>query len=245
MKGNQSHNVLLLLDGNEVEHITWHLARFAQFSVVGIIETIEGSVVCINNLNPDVIFVSADLLEKKCFELSQKLDEIKQKPVLVYLKDNNNHAIEAMENWVIYYLNYPISVIDFDTFVEKFEKGFAGMLQLENGRTKNGIPSRNKIRLDQKMATLFINLDDIIYCKASGPYTEIVLEDNQMETVSVHLKNLNEMLDDSFLRVGRSLIINTKHLSRIDKKRKLLEFSKDHRSFSLPVSSRLISKILS
>lgn len=52
-----------------------------------------------------------------------------------------------------------------------------------------------------------IFLDQIIYCKAEGSYTKIITED-EVITQRIILGNLEEKLDNRFLRIHRSYIVN-------------------------------------
>ena len=71
----------------------------------------------------------------------------------------------------------------------------------------------------------------LIYISADGNYSDIVTQDNRKEMVSFQLGQLEDLLEEqlgsknySFVRLGRSLIINTRfvHLIDITKQRVVL-----------------------
>ena len=100
-----------------------------------------------------------------------------------------------------------------------------------------------KLRFNQKGRTIFIDPGEIVYCKAEGNYTEIFIDEYQSEIVSHHLKDIMELLDGSFQRLGRSLIIHKTYLSKIDREHRTLEFKKQDQLITIPVSSRQLHNI--
>lgn len=55
----------------------------------------------------------------------------------------------------------------------------------------------------------------IVYCSASGSYTEIILDTGETFTVSKKLKELESVLPINFLRVHRSHLVNINHVKEI------------------------------
>ncbi|HKH63062.1 MAG TPA: LytTR family DNA-binding domain-containing protein [Flavitalea sp.] len=61
----------------------------------------------------------------------------------------------------------------------------------------------------------FFNTSDIIYCKAEGSYTTLVLKDKQNCLVSKNLKDFENLLAESgFCRVHHSYLINLSHVQK-------------------------------
>jgi two-component system, LytTR family, response regulator len=85
----------------------------------------------------------------------------------------------------------------------------------------NKILTNKKLRFNTKSCDVFIVLDDIIYGQADGNYTHLWLLDGRMLCVTIQLgKVLMSLPIDSFLRANRSVIINLKYLSKVNKKEK-------------------------
>jgi two-component system LytT family response regulator len=60
----------------------------------------------------------------------------------------------------------------------------------------------------------FVPVEEIVYCQASGNYTQIVLPDQRM-LVSRSLKDVEELLSNrNFVRIHHSFIVNLDHLER-------------------------------
>ncbi len=69
-----------------------------------------------------------------------------------------------------------------------------------------------------RTGSVFINPEEIIYCKAEGNYTRIILGEKKEVLVVTQMGKLYKQLENKHLiRVGRSLLINRLLLSQISK----------------------------
>lgn len=66
---------------------------------------------------------------------------------------------------------------------------------------------------------VFLKVQDVLYCKASGSYTEVYLSGAGKNKVTI-AKTLSKVLDslpgDQFVRIHNSFVINTYHLIRFN-----------------------------
>ncbi|NJM79171.1 MAG: LytTR family transcriptional regulator [Flavobacterium sp.] len=64
-----------------------------------------------------------------------------------------------------------------------------------------------------------VKLNEVVYLEASGPYTDVYLSNGEKITVTKHLKDFENKLEDTgFFRVHNSYIINTLKMKGIHKK---------------------------
>lgn len=61
-----------------------------------------------------------------------------------------------------------------------------------------------------------INFADILYLKSAHVYIEMILQDNQKHVVRTSLNEILNNLDNSFIRIHRGYIVNTKYLTQIN-----------------------------
>lgn len=81
-----------------------------------------------------------------------------------------------------------------------------------------------------------LKIDDIVFCKADGKYTEFYTNQNTKIVSSRNLGEYTSLLDNNFFRIHHSYVVNIKHLMKIIKKDGLYcEFSNGH---VLPVAKR-------
>ncbi|MBC8884266.1 LytTR family transcriptional regulator [Flavobacterium piscinae] len=64
-----------------------------------------------------------------------------------------------------------------------------------------------------------VRLNEVVYLEASGPYTDVYLDNQEKITVTKHLKDFENKLEETgFFRVHNSFIINTLKINKIVKK---------------------------
>jgi two-component system LytT family response regulator len=72
-----------------------------------------------------------------------------------------------------------------------------------------------KLAIPATDGLVFINVDEIIYCEASGNYTNIHMGDGKKFIVSRTLKEYEDLLgDQEFFRIHNSYLINLNALKR-------------------------------
>jgi two-component system LytT family response regulator len=75
-----------------------------------------------------------------------------------------------------------------------------------------------EIALPSKDGYDFISIANIIYCKANGAYTNIILADDKKYLLSKPLGEIEQMLPDTFFeRIHHSVIVNIKHIQHLKK----------------------------
>ena len=226
------------------DQVAYHLGRHEDTQIIAAVGSVDEAMVVIRRDTPDIIFLDIDMPDKNGFELIREMDGIRPVPTIVFVTAYDQFAIKAIRASAFDYILKPIARDEFDEMVEKFRRkssetdiseGLADLL------TQFHKPE--KLRFNQKGKTIFIDPDEIVYCRADGNYTEIFIDDTHKEVVSHHLRQVADLFIGDFQRLGRSLIINRKFLSKADRSRQLLEFRKHNQDFVLQVSPALIHKV--
>jgi len=234
---NRNLKVYIVDDFAGQSKIEKALKRYPCLRLSGKSKTIEDASNHITKALPEIIFINIDLPKNRRFQLADSLLTMGHLPYMIFLSKNDHLACEAIKHFAFDYLVKPISDCEFDKLMERI--GFS----IRNTNNLNTISHNNghsKLKFIQKRNTVFIDPSKIIFCKAQGCYTEIYLDNNQVETVSHHLKEIIESLDDNFQRLGRSIVINRDYLSKVDRINHVVTFEKSEKSFSLPISPRLV-----
>ena len=64
-----------------------------------------------------------------------------------------------------------------------------------------------------------VKLEEILWCKAEGSYTEFHLTGNKKVIVSQHLKEFETLLSvNGFFRIHRSYLVNVHKITKFDKR---------------------------
>ena len=75
------------------------------------------------------------------------------------------------------------------------------------------------IAVNTSSGVVFLKIQDILYCKAAGSYTEVFLSGagKNKVTISKTLSKVQEaLIPDKFIRIHNSYVINIYHLIRFD-----------------------------
>lgn len=169
------------------------------------------AIIAINTHKPDVIFLDIQLQRETGFEILQRLDKIDFE--IIFTTAFSEFAIKAFNFSAIDYLLKPIDIELLRKAVEKARKRIAGSISqrvaelAENLRSNSFRNSRLAIPANDGL--VFISVGEIIYCEASGNYTNIFMDDNRKFMVSRTLKEYEDLLEDQdFFRIHNSHLIN-------------------------------------
>ncbi|UAM99431.1 LytTR family transcriptional regulator DNA-binding domain-containing protein [Polaribacter litorisediminis] len=190
------------------------------FSVVEIIPDFKNITELINTHKPDALILSKDDLVFN----PQIFNEINIiKPKLLYISKNKSDAFEAYKYNAIDFLLKPINSNNLIVSVYKiikhiemesvFQKNIIGKIDTINTLKKKfeyvSITSVDKIEL--------LKVEDIVFCKADGKYTEFYTANKQMIVSSRNLGEYEPSLNNNFFRIHHSYIVNIKYIIKIIK----------------------------
>lgn len=178
----------------------------------------------------DIIFLDVEMPEKNGIDLANELGIVPSD--IIFITAHTGFAIKAFEACALDYLVKPIYPEKLRGSVERYlfrkskVKKEATKIpvqeqvdELLTNYIKDGsYPRRIFISMVGEIRVL--NLDDIIYFGASGPYTKIYLQSGEVVTSSESIKNYSESLEKhpSYVRIHRSYLINKQYISSIIRK---------------------------
>ena len=172
----------------------------------------------INRLQPDLIFLDIQMPEKSGFDI---LKELHHQPLIIYCTAHDEYALLAFETASIDYLLKPIKKERLEKTIEKLEfiKRESNLCQLEDILAKqfNTITKKEfssiPVKLGNRVA--FVAIEDITHFKAEDKYVSINNNEGKEFIIDHSLNYLEQKLDDNFLRVHRSCIVNTIYIKEI------------------------------
>lgn len=171
----------------------------------------------IETYNPHIVFFDISMPGGSGFELLKQLPQINFETIFVTAYDT--FAIEAIKVNALDYILKPASIKDLNTAIQKAKqriedkKSTANINRLIEQLTKE-TPNNKKLAIPSSDGFSFIQPKEIIYLKAEGSYTKIVLTNGKPILSTHHLKEYEELLPDAeFIRVHHSYIINIEHIT--------------------------------
>lgn len=173
--------------------------------------------------NTDIIFVDINMPELTGVDFVRGLES---RHLVIFTTAYSEYAIEGFKLDAIDYLLKPFS---FNTFEKAVSKALsvAELLSLrdslvEENKLPIGEQSAEKecisIRADHK--TSLVRYSNIIYLESAGEYIRLHLTDGSKLVTLFRMKNMESALPaDRFIRVHRSFIVNTEHITGYTKGR--------------------------
>ncbi|MFA9389785.1 MAG: LytR/AlgR family response regulator transcription factor [Prolixibacteraceae bacterium] len=168
---------------------------------------------------PDIIITSEILPFRNSFELARVLNKMDLKiPVIVLALDDSN-ALQAIKHNVFDYLILPLQPERLKQSLINARQYIDEQLHLKIGK-KNKDNGHLKMRLSTTSGYKLIDLDTIAYFISDGSYSTIFFTNGQTDVSSYYLGKIEKNISDyHFLRISRSVIINLKKVSSIDRQK--------------------------
>ena len=180
--------------------------------VVDCCESYEAALTAILRHRPDILFLDIQLQGHTSLELLRELKEAIPLPYIIFTTaySNSEYLLQAIRFAAADYLLKPVDVSDLAKAIRRIEErdattpSSASQSQAQSGkfpfRTLNG--------------TLYAGKDEVVYVRASGNYSQIVLALERLGVIE------SKLGDRHFIRAGRNLLLNRDLIYKVDRKHK-------------------------
>jgi two-component system LytT family response regulator len=183
---------------------------FPTIEVIGDAQDVQKAEELYRSLIPDLIFLDIQLTKGTAFDFLDKVMPISCAVIFVTAYDN--YALKAFRYSAIDYLLKPINLIDLKESISKAQQKVGSEranIHLKSLLENISNPSNNKIALPIEQKFLFININEIMYCKAIGSKTIIYANQNRKYTIAKPIGEYEELLPSKiFFRIHNSYLIN-------------------------------------
>jgi two-component system, LytTR family, response regulator len=166
--------------------------------------------------HPHLVFLDVEMPHQNGFNLLESLKEVDFD--VIFTTAHSHHAIKAIKFSAMDYLLKPIDIDELKAAVEKVahkkaqEKNKNVELLIQNTKHSNKF---NKIALPTTDGFVFVNLNEIIRCEASGSYTLFYFDKRESLLVCKNLKEYEDLLSDmNFFRIHHSHLVNMSNIQR-------------------------------
>ncbi len=224
-------NVILV---DDEKHILENMSilmeeHFPEINILGTASNALEAIKLINHLKPEVVFLDISMPHGSGFEVLDAFDLINFE--IVFVTAHQEYAIEAIKRNAFDYILKPIRLDELERCVEKLKNT---LLQKEDYPL---------LTIHTSDSIEFVNIKDIVYCKAEGSYCHIHLAQGPHFFFSKHLKQLEEQLPaKQFQRCHNSYIINKDYVLRYAKNEACVVLSVE---IFIPVSRARKDQIIS
>ncbi len=167
--------------------------------------------------NPvDLLFLDIQMPEMDGLELSRIIDPATR---IVFTTAFESYAIDGYKVNALDYLMKPISYTE---FLQAVDKAFKWFDLVESASSAAVIPTgdRESIFVKSEYKQLRVRIEDILYIEGFKDYVKICTETGDPILSLSSLKAMEEILpSDTFMRVHRSFIVNTKKIREVNRSR--------------------------
>lgn len=242
-----THRILIVDDESDARST---LRIFLEFSPQIKVEIAEADSVInalkkIKSFKPDIVLLDILLQDDSGFDLLDLEDDLNF--AVIFTTAYDEFAIKAFKYNAVDYLLKPINPVELEGAIQKavFQRSSPEYPNLLKG-LKATVQERTleKIALPNGTGVHFITLDDILYLKADGNYTEVFLRNSNKILVTKLIKEFEDILkSEGFIRTHKSYIVNIKYAKEYCKK--LANCLVLEGDISVPVARRKKEEVLS
>lgn len=199
----------LIVDDEELarELIATHVQQLPDFEIVALCASaIEASSI-LKKERVDLLFLDIEMPVLKGTEF---LKNLVNKPKVIFTTAHREYAIESYELNVVDYLLKPIV---FNRFFKAIEKFLETQIVVETFHQKE---KTSHIFVQSNKKNIKVLLDDILYIESIKDYIKIHTT-NERLVIKHGISAFEDKLDDRFVRVHRSYIVNSNKVTAFTK----------------------------
>lgn len=184
------------------ELIASHLAHFESFEIIDSFENALKAYTFLESNDVDLIFLD---IEMPLLKGNDFLKKLKNPPKVIFTTAYREYALEGYELNVVDYLLKPITFDRFFVSIEKFK-------QLQTSKKEEKKVIEKHIFVSSGIKNIKIVFDEILYIESLKDYITIHLENKISYHLKFNISSFEKLLNQDFVRIHRSFIINVKKL---------------------------------
>ena len=204
-----SYNCLIIDDEPLArELLETYLEKIPNFNLIASCENAIKASTYLSNTKIDLLFLDIEMPVLKGTDFFKNLSN---KPEVIFTTAYRDYALEGFELNAVDYLLKPIFFDRFFSAIQKFIKQ-QPVLQTYNNNKKTA----QHIFVSKAKKQIKIILQDILYVESLKDYIKINLKNDSI-TVKESISNFEKRIDNRFVRIHRSYIINKEEITAYTK----------------------------
>lgn len=199
----------LIVDDEELarELIATHLSQLPDFEIVAICASAIEANTILKTKTIDLLFLD---IEMPVLKGTDFLKNLVHKPKVIFTTAHREYAIESYELNVVDYLLKPIV---FNRFFKAIEKFLDTQIVIE---TVTKTSELTHVFVQSNKKNIKVNYDDILYIESIKDYIKIHTVNRKL-LIKHGISAFENKLDNRFLRVHRSYIVNSEKVTAYTK----------------------------
>ncbi|MFK7001819.1 LytR/AlgR family response regulator transcription factor [Flavobacterium oreochromis] len=190
-----------------------------QINIIAECENLPEGVKSIRKNKPDLIFLDIEMPGHSGLELLDFFDENEINFKIIFTTAYQEYAIQAFKFSAIDYLLKPINPEELIAAATRFSKEKEKIDKYAILKENLKDETFRKIAVPSGNSLVFIEVNDILFIKGEGAYSEIHFRNNEKLLVSRNLKNFEDIICEqrNFIRIHKSFILNTHYIKSYNK----------------------------
>jgi len=166
---------------------------------------------------PDLLFLDIEMPRLNGFDLLERCKPINFQ--VIFTTAYNQYALRAIKISALDYLLKPIDAEELIEAVQKAQQHFQQptwkQFEIMEQTRRSGEATPKQIALSTLEGLIFVEVEEILYCKSEGSYTNLFFANGETILLSKSIKEAGELLTAcGFLRVHHSYLINLNHIKK-------------------------------
>lgn len=192
---------------------------------------------------PDMLFLDIRMPGMSGFDILNEMNgQTDLHPHVVFTTAHDEYAIRAFDYAAFDYLLKPI---DPDRLLETLKRHNSNSDRRSEDDRHQTVFNNEKILIFRGVTGVtFIDTDHVVYITADGNYSSFHFRSGRVETVTSLIGNVEVHLGKQFFRTGRSCIVNTAYLARIDMKQLVCVFIIGDREYRCEISRDKVKPLM-
>jgi two-component system, LytTR family, response regulator len=190
---------------------------FKEFNVLACLPSAKDGITAIKELKPDLVFLDIEMPKANGFTVLDAFTNPEFE--VIFITAHENYTLKAIKVDTLDYLLKPVDQEELEKAITKFKNKISRNKKEIKLFTTNK-NQNHKLLIPCSYGFDFININNIIYCKADRNYTNIKLINNEEKIISKTIKEFEKQLSEHhFIRIHQSFLINFNHVSSYRKSR--------------------------
>jgi len=214
-------NVIIIDDESHArENLKKRLQKIdSEICILDMVSNVSDAYISIMNHEPELIFLDIEMPGGDGFSLLAMFKSINFD--VIFVTAYSEYALKAFEMMAIGYITKPI---DNELLTKVYRKvksnssKFIDQQLISDLSNKINVLSKSKrMSIPSDKGVDIIEEDDVMMLLASDGYTKIIMKNESFIFSSKRLKYFEDSMNDSFVRMHRSTIVNTSYIQKYHK----------------------------
>ena len=201
-----------------LQQLKSYIERTPFLELVGLCQSAYDCMDILKNDDVHLMFVDINMPDINGLDFVKSLTI---KPQIIFITAYNEFAYEGFQVDAIDYILKPI---DYPTFLKAVNKAKMWFDMLQKNTDNKALSKVEDIFVKSDYKIVRIHIDEIKYIESANEYIKIYLDNNEIITTLMRLKNIEEQLPNHiFMRIHRSFIVQLSKIKAVDRSRVQLD----------------------